>query len=59
MQRPSKREWSSILRLVRTGVLAAPSRIGVRLSHLTPADLAAIDAELRAVLTELGHDGAR
>jgi phage terminase Nu1 subunit (DNA packaging protein) len=53
-----EREWSSILSMVRSGVLAAPSRIRSRLPHLSPADLAAVEIELQAVLTELGHDGA-
>jgi|SRR3954447_19183076 phage terminase Nu1 subunit (DNA packaging protein) len=48
-----EREWSSILSMVRSGVLAAPSRIGARLPHLTPGDLAGIDRELRAVLSHL------
>jgi hypothetical protein len=43
--------------MVRGGILAIPRRIGARLPHLTPADVAAFDAELRAVLTELAHDG--
>lgn len=47
-------EWSDILRTVRAGMLAVPSRAGARLPHLTPHDIAEIDAEVRAVLTELG-----
>jgi phage terminase Nu1 subunit (DNA packaging protein) len=50
-------EWSDILRTVRSGCLAIPSRVGPRLPQLTPADLAEVDEEVRAVLTELGHDG--
>jgi len=42
------------LRKVRAGVLAAPSRCASRLPHLTPHDISEIDAELRAVLTEIG-----
>jgi phage terminase Nu1 subunit (DNA packaging protein) len=53
-----EREWSDILRLVRSGVLAAPSRIGARLPHLSRDDLSAIESELREALTALGHDGA-
>ncbi len=46
-------EWASILRDVRAGVLAAPSRIGARLPHLSPHDASVIDDELRSALTEL------
>ena len=42
-----QREWSSILMAVRSGVLSVPSR----LPGLSAADRAALDAELRAVLT--------
>ena len=45
-------EWSSILRTVRAGMLAMPSRVQQRLPHLTPHDVGEIDAEVRAVLTE-------
>jgi phage terminase Nu1 subunit (DNA packaging protein) len=34
-------------------MLAVPSRAGARLPHLTPHDIAEIDAEVRAVLTEI------
>jgi phage terminase Nu1 subunit (DNA packaging protein) len=47
-------EWSNILRTVRAGMLAAPSRAGSRLPHLSPHDIAEIDAEVRAVLLEVG-----
>ena len=46
-----QREWSSILMAVRSGVLSVPSR----LPGLSVADRAALDAELRAVLTTLGN----
>src|SRR4051812_30746668 len=49
-----EREWSGILQTVRAGMLAVPSRCAARLPHLTPHDLAEIDAEVRAVLTEIG-----
>jgi phage terminase Nu1 subunit (DNA packaging protein) len=42
-------EWSGVLRTVRAGMLAVPSRCGARLPHV-----AEIDAEIRAALTELG-----
>jgi phage terminase Nu1 subunit (DNA packaging protein) len=47
-------EWSGVLRIVRPGMLAVPSRCGARLPHLSPHDVAQIDAEIRAALTELG-----
>lgn len=51
-----EREWTDVLRVVRSGLLALPSRVGARLSHLTPGDVAAIESEMRGVLTELGED---
>ena len=48
-----EREWCSILTAVRSGCLAIPSRLGSRLPHLSPADVAKVDAEVRAVLNEL------
>jgi phage terminase Nu1 subunit (DNA packaging protein) len=47
-------DWSTTLRNVRAGMLAVPSRTAARLPHLTPHDVAEIDAEVRAVLTEIG-----
>jgi phage terminase Nu1 subunit (DNA packaging protein) len=49
-----EREWTSMLAGVRAGVLAASSRIGQRLPHLSLTDITEIDAELRAVLAGLG-----
>jgi phage terminase Nu1 subunit (DNA packaging protein) len=46
-------EWTGILRAVRAGCLAIPARVAQRLPHLSKADVAAIDIEIRAVLTEL------
>lgn len=46
-------EWAGVLRDVRAGVLAIPSRVGSQLGHLTPHDLDTIDRELRDVLAEL------
>ena len=51
-------EWSSVLRNVRAGMLAVSSRAGARLPHLTAHDIAEIDAEVRAVLTEIGGDSS-
>jgi phage terminase Nu1 subunit (DNA packaging protein) len=46
-------EWSSVLRTVRAGMLAVPSRVSQRLPHLTAHDVAEIDAEVRAALSEI------
>jgi phage terminase Nu1 subunit (DNA packaging protein) len=43
-------EWASILRDVRAGMLALPSRIQQRLPHLTGHDIAKIDREIRDAL---------
>jgi len=48
-------EWSSILRTVRAGMLAVPSRVQQKLPHLTTHDATVIDAEVREVLTEVGQ----
>jgi phage terminase Nu1 subunit (DNA packaging protein) len=53
-----EREWGDVLRGLRAGMLAVPSRCGARLAHLTPHDIAEIDAEVRAVLTLCGRDEA-
>jgi phage terminase Nu1 subunit (DNA packaging protein) len=42
-----EREWSGVLRTIRAGMLAVPSRIGARLPHLDATDLDAIDREVR------------
>jgi phage terminase Nu1 subunit (DNA packaging protein) len=49
-------EWSGVLRTVRAGMLAMPSRVAARLPHLTVYDVSEIDAEVRAALTHLGND---
>lgn len=49
-------EWSGILRTVRAGMLAAPSRVQQRLPHLSAHDVAEIDTEIRQVLGELGEE---
>jgi phage terminase Nu1 subunit (DNA packaging protein) len=41
-------EWSVILRRVRAGMLAVPSRVAARLPHLSRHEVAEIDAEIRA-----------
>jgi terminase small subunit / prophage DNA-packing protein len=54
------RHWADILRLVRAGVLAVPSRCQQRLAHLTAADVAVIDRECRDALQEIaGNDDDR
>ena len=53
-------EWAGILRTVRAGLLAVPSRVSARLGHLSAHDLSEMDLEIRAVLAELagGEDAA-
>src|SRR5580704_15303061 len=46
--------WSGVLRTVRAGVLAVPSRCAQRLPHLTAHDVTEIDSEIRSALTEIG-----
>lgn len=50
-------EWASILRLVRSRMLATPSRIQQQLGHLSAHDLDVIDRELRDALEELANNG--
>ncbi|SIS71589.1 hypothetical protein [Paracoccus saliphilus] len=50
-----EREWQDVLRSVRSGVLAVPSRARQKLAHLTPHDVEAIDAELRRALERLAE----
>jgi phage terminase Nu1 subunit (DNA packaging protein) len=54
-----EREWSDILRTVRSGMLALPSRLGARLPHLSRNDLAELDREVRVALQVLGEDKIR
>lgn len=49
-----EREWSDVLRTVRAGMLAVPSRVAQRLPHLSAHDVAEIDNEVRAALTVTG-----
>ena len=48
-------EWSGVLRTVRAGMLAVPSWVSQRLPHPSAHDVAEIDNEVRAVLTEVGE----
>lgn len=50
-----ERAWAGVLRDVRAAFLALPSRAASKLGHLTPHDLAALDAEVRDVLMELAE----
>jgi phage terminase Nu1 subunit (DNA packaging protein) len=52
-------EWSGVLRTVRAGMLAVPSRVAQRLPHLTAHDVSEIDAEVRAALSEIGSGGEK
>jgi phage terminase Nu1 subunit (DNA packaging protein) len=47
------KEWEVICRTIRAGMLRIPRRAAGRLPHLTPQDVRALDAQIRAVLTEL------
>lgn len=49
------REWSEVLRKVRAQVLAVPSRLRTSLPHLTAADVAIMDREIRDTLEGLAH----
>lgn len=49
------REWAEVLRKVRASMLAVSSRLRASLPHLTAADAAAIDREIRDSLTDLAH----
>ncbi|WP_244511610.1 MULTISPECIES: DNA packaging protein [unclassified Rhizobium] len=51
-----EREWASMLRMVRTSVLAVPSRLRQTMPHLTAHDIAEMDAELRHALEKLSND---
>lgn len=45
--------WAGVLREVRAGMLAVPSRASQSLPHLTSHDLAILDREIRDMLTEV------
>ncbi len=50
-------EWASVLRMVRSRMLASPSRIQQQLGHLSAHDVAVIDREMRDALEELSNNG--
>lgn len=47
--------WSDTLRGVRARLMALPSRLRASLPHLSAADVALIDREIRNTLTELAN----
>lgn len=47
-------EWAAIATALRARLLAMPARVHQRLPHLTVAEVAALDREVRDALTELG-----
>jgi phage terminase Nu1 subunit (DNA packaging protein) len=49
-------EWTSVLRSVRSRLLAIPSRLRSSRSAIVPDEIAALDAEIRAALEELAPD---
>ncbi len=53
--REVERAWSSVLRDVRSAMLALPSRIQQRLPHLSKDDVSGIDLEVRAALEEASN----
>ncbi len=50
-----EREWANVLRDVRSTMLAVPSRVGSKLSHLTAHDVAEIDHEIKGALEGLAN----
>lgn len=52
-----EREWADMLRTVRAGMLAVPQRVAQRCPMLDAHTVAEIDAEIRAVLKEIGESG--
>lgn len=48
-------EWSAVLRDVRAGMLAVPSRVQQRLPHLSAHDVSEIDREIRDALAALAR----
>lgn len=54
-----EKEWSAMLRTVRAGLLAIPARLQQQLPHISAADIAVFDAELRAALEQLADDNSK
>lgn len=51
------RVYVQIVADARARLLAVPARVGAKLPHLSVADLGAIEAEIRAALTDLADGG--
>jgi len=51
-----EREWTEVLRLLRSRILALPARVQQRVGSLTAHDVAALDREIRDALAELGSE---
>ncbi|MEM0978429.1 MAG: terminase small subunit [Pseudomonadota bacterium] len=52
-------EWSHICHAIRAAVMAVPSRVRQQLPHISAADAAVVDGEIRLALIELADDGDR
>ena len=50
------RQWQDVLRRVRAGIMAVPSRLRARLPHLTARDVEVLDRELRHALAALAEE---
>jgi phage terminase Nu1 subunit (DNA packaging protein) len=50
-------KWVATMTRLRAALLAVPARVQQTSPHLSAADIAAIDAEIRAALTELAEGG--
>jgi phage terminase Nu1 subunit (DNA packaging protein) len=51
--------WRTALTDIRNRLLTVPGRCGTRISHLSRAEIATIDREVRDALQELGDNHAR
>jgi len=51
--------WRTALTDIRNRLLTVPGRCGTRISHLSRAEIATIDREVRDALQELGDPNAR
>jgi phage terminase Nu1 subunit (DNA packaging protein) len=49
-------EWSITLRMIRSLMMATPTRIAATVCHLDRHEVSEIDLEVRAVLTEAAED---
>jgi phage terminase Nu1 subunit (DNA packaging protein) len=53
-----ERRWTAILGGVRATLMTIPARVGAKLPGLSQADVAVIEAEVRATLTDAAHGDA-